>query len=275
MTDNPLKQYFRRPAVYIKLPSGGKGYPAGALDMPENGEFPIYPMTAIDEISSRTPDALFNGTAVVDIIKSCVPNIKDPWSVTNVDLDPILIAIRAASVGENMEFEVNCPKCDELNKFDVNLPNLLGQFKPMDYDLPLVMGEVSVKFKPLNYTEINKANLSQIELQKIMEMLLKLDDENPEKEHKMTEAMLKINRMTFEIISSTIEFIKIPGATVFEHDFIMEFLENCDNISFGKIRDYSIKLKESTENKPLDITCQHCGHQFKQGFSINVSDFFD
>jgi hypothetical protein len=36
MSDNPLKQYFRRPSVYIRLPSGGKGYPPGALEIPEN-----------------------------------------------------------------------------------------------------------------------------------------------------------------------------------------------------------------------------------------------
>ena len=68
MSDNPLKQYFRRPAVYLKLPSGGLGYPEGTIDMPDTGELPVYPMTAIDEITSRTPDALFNGTAVVEVI---------------------------------------------------------------------------------------------------------------------------------------------------------------------------------------------------------------
>ena len=79
MDNNPLKQYFRRPSVYMKLPSNGQGYPEGSLEMPENGELPVYPMTAIDEITARTPDALFNGTAVAELITSCVPNIKDPW----------------------------------------------------------------------------------------------------------------------------------------------------------------------------------------------------
>ena len=76
---NPLKQYFRRPAIYLRLPSEGKFYSQGAIDLPENKEIPIYPMTAIDEITTKTPDMLFNGTAVIEIIKSCVPNIKNPW----------------------------------------------------------------------------------------------------------------------------------------------------------------------------------------------------
>jgi hypothetical protein len=78
MSNNPLTQYFRQPAVYVKLPSGGKYYSEGAIVMPANQELPVYPMTAIDEITYRTPDALFNGNAVVNVIKSCIPNIVDP-----------------------------------------------------------------------------------------------------------------------------------------------------------------------------------------------------
>ena len=92
--NNPLKQYFRRPAIYLKLPSGGKMYQPGVVNIPESGELAVYPMTAIDEISAKTPDALYNGTAMADIIKSCIPDIKDPWSINSVDLDAVLIAIR-------------------------------------------------------------------------------------------------------------------------------------------------------------------------------------
>ena len=90
MSDNPLKQYFRRPALHMKLPSNGIGYKEGAIDMPPTGDIPIYPMTAIDEITARTPDALFNGTAVAELIKSCAPNIKDPWSVLSTDFCGLL-----------------------------------------------------------------------------------------------------------------------------------------------------------------------------------------
>jgi hypothetical protein len=90
---NPLSQYFRQPSIYIKLPSGGQFYPPGALDMPPNGELPILPMTAVDEITYRTPDALYNGVATVDVIRSCVPNIIDPWCIPVIDVDPLLIAI--------------------------------------------------------------------------------------------------------------------------------------------------------------------------------------
>ena len=96
-TPNPLQKYFRTPAIYVKLPSGGRGYPAGTIDMPENGELPVYPMTAMDEVLARTPDALYNGSATVDVFKSCVPNIKEPWNILQSDVDLLLLAIRIAS----------------------------------------------------------------------------------------------------------------------------------------------------------------------------------
>ena len=51
MNSNPLMQFFRQPAIYTRLPSGGKGWPVGSIQMPPNGELPVLPMTAIDEIT--------------------------------------------------------------------------------------------------------------------------------------------------------------------------------------------------------------------------------
>ena len=113
MTDNPLAGYFRKPAVHMTLPSGGQFYPPGSLEMPPTGELPVYPMSALDEISYKTPDALFNGSAVIDVIKSCIPAIKDPWQMSAIDLPAILTNIRIASFGHMMEIDTQCPKCKE------------------------------------------------------------------------------------------------------------------------------------------------------------------
>lgn len=108
MNSNPLSQYFRQPAIYIKLPSQGNFYPDGALVAMPNGEYPVLPMTTLDEITYRTPDALFNGQAVVSVIESCMPNIKKGWAVPAVDLDTILVAIRIATYGNDLELSTIC-----------------------------------------------------------------------------------------------------------------------------------------------------------------------
>ena len=76
-SSNPLAKHFRQPALYIKLPSSGRFWPDGSIEIPLNGEIPVYPMTAKDEIMIRTPDALLNGAGTVSVIQSCCPNILD------------------------------------------------------------------------------------------------------------------------------------------------------------------------------------------------------
>jgi hypothetical protein len=273
--NNPLRQFFRRPALYLKLPSNGVGYSDGAIDFPDNGELPIYPMTAIDEITSRTPDALFNGVAVTEIIKSCVPSIKDPWQVLSIDLDAILIAIRIATNGQAMEIDSTCPACNEDSKFDVNLSGLLGTLTPGDYSTPVkLMDDLSIKFKPLNYQQISKASERQFEISKLLNEVERVTDIE-ERNTKSGELMKILNELAIQILIETIEYIKTPDAIVFEKEFIAEFLTNCDKKTHNFLKEKNSELRQTTELKPLHITCSHCSHEHDQSFNINISDFFD
>ena len=95
--NNPLVGYFRKPEVYVELPSRGNYYKPGILDLPPNGEVGIFPMTARDELVLKTPDALLNGASTVEVINSCVPAITDAWEIPSVDMDALLIGIRIAT----------------------------------------------------------------------------------------------------------------------------------------------------------------------------------
>ena len=275
MDNNPLRQYFRRPSVYMKLPSGGLGYPEGAIDETETGELPVYPMTAIDEITARTPDALFNGTAVVELIRSCIPNIKDPWAVSNVDLDAILVAIKAASSpnGE-MDIESACPKCEEVSGYKINLAGLLTGLSSPDFKTPLDLGDLSISFRPLSFREVNEASVQQFELQRIFNQLESAEDD--EKKAKiMQEGLQKITSLTMELLSKSIVEIKTPTVPVTETTYILDFLQHCDRNLYIQIREYSAKIRQDSELKPMQITCVACGNKYDQTITLNPTDFFD
>jgi len=106
---NPLKNYFRQPKLFLSLPSKGKYYPEGSLEVSESGEYPVFSMTAKDELSLKTPDALINGQSTVDVIQSCIPSIKNAWKMPSLDLDAALIAIRIATYGEMMTVSTKVP----------------------------------------------------------------------------------------------------------------------------------------------------------------------
>lgn len=273
MSNNPLRQYFRRPAVYLRLPSGGKDYPPGAIEMTETGELPVYPMTAIDEITSRTPDALFNGIAVVELIKSCVPNIKDPWQINSNDLDAVLIAVKAASGGNDLEVNSECPKCKNEGKYGVNLIGVLATLKSADYTEELVINDLAVKFKPLTYRDMNNAGMKQFEIQKTYSNIDNIKDE-AEKNKISEQALRSVTSLTMQILVEAIDYVKTPTSIVKEKEFILDFLQNCDKNIYIMIRDYNAKLKASTEIKPLDIKCVECNNEYQQPFTLNMTDFF-
>ena len=273
MNTNPLKQYFRRPEIYLKLPSGGNFYPAGSIDLPENKEIPIYPMTAIDEITSKTPDALFNGTAVVDIIKSCVPNIKDPWSIPSIDLDPILVAIRAASNGNLLEIESTCPSCTEQASYNINLVGLLSRVEVGNYDEAVIINDLTFKFKPFTYQKVNNINMIQFEIEQSINKLENIADP-AERQTESGITMQKLNNLSIELISESLEYISTPTAIVNEKEYILDFLQNCDRKTFEQLRTTAVQLRESSQLKPLDVKCIHCSHDYTQKLTLNVSDFF-
>lgn len=272
MNTNPLKQYFRRPAVYVKLPSNGAGYPPGSITIPENGELPVYPMTAIDEITSKTPDALFNGSAVTEIIKSCVPDIKDPWVIQGNDIDAILIAIKAAS-GDSLNVNSSCPNCQNTDSYGLNLAALLSTLRAGDYNTELTVNDLHIKFRPLTYKEMNEAALGQFELNKATQAL-ESDLPEEEKQKIIEKALRQVTELTMELLSKTIEYIKTPSSIVENKDYILDFLRNCDKTVYITIRDYSTTLKNASELQPLEIKCNNCQHEYKQPYTLNISDFF-
>jgi hypothetical protein len=273
IANNPLKQYFRRPGIYLKLPSGGLGYEPGVIEFSETGDLPVYPMTAIDEITSKTPDSLYNGSAVVEIISSCIPAIKQPWKITSIDLDAILVAIKIATNGSEMDIETTCNQCEETSKFGVNLSIVLNNFKPGDYESGLIIDQLKIKFRPLNYKSLSASSIKQFEIQKSI-ILLNSMTEGPERDTKSTEILKTITDSTIEILVDTIDCIITPESIVNDRAFIIEFIMNTDKKTFEAIRDHSVKLRESTQTQPLHITCTHCNNEYDQPFTLNISDFF-
>ena len=77
-------------------------------------------------ISYRTADALFNGAAVANVIKSCIPAFNDPWQISTSDLDTVLISQYVLQVMVmTWTFLSKCPKCEEENEFALDLRHVM------------------------------------------------------------------------------------------------------------------------------------------------------
>lgn len=274
-SNNPLRKHFRQPVIYLKLPSGGKLYPPGTLQVTENGELPIFPMTALDEITNRTPDALFNGSAVTGIIKSCVPNILDPWNAPVTDFNALLVAIRIASYGHKMDINSTCPKCNATHDFDIDLRAVLDQLRSPDYDKTLVDGDLTFYFVPMTYKQVNENSKITFEDQKTIQILSNTDITEEEKLVRLSATLKNITTATFKSIAQSIGAIKTPELLVTEQEHIEDFLRNCTKSVFELIRIHITELRKNTDLPPINIVCDSCQHAYEQVFTLDMSNFFE
>lgn len=272
--NNPLKQYFRQPAIYIKLPSQGTHYPPDTLNASVTGEYPIYPMTAIDEITYRTPDAMFNGQATVNVIQSCMPDVKDAWHMPAMDMDTVLVAIRIASYGHEMEFGSQCPACNAESERSLDLRLVLDNLKAPDYSQCIRHGDMEIYLRPMTYKNLTDNSQMQYENQKLLQMLPTADVAENDKMTAMGAALLKITEITIKALAQSVAMVKTPTAMVYEAGFIEEMLHNCDRALFNQIRDQIVALKDQAEMKPLQLICDECNHEYEQQLTLDMSSFF-
>jgi hypothetical protein len=252
---NPLMQYMRQPKIYIRLPSQGAFWENGSIDYPENKEIPVYSMTAKDELTFKTPDALMNGQGFVDVIQSCIPNIKDAWKTPNVDLDAILIAIRLATYGEMMEITHVVPNTTETVDHSVDLRMLLDSIyqRTIWNDEVVINENITCFIRPLTYKHLTDTGLKSFEAQKVMQIV---NDDKISDEDKLTafnRSFSVMTDVTVKLIADSIYAIKTPDTVVEDPNFILEFVQNADKDVFTKIQTQIDKLKTDNGLQPLTV----------------------
>lgn len=274
---NPLTGYFRKPEIYISLPSKGQYYPPGAIDLPPNGEIGIFPMTAKDELLFKTPDALLNGSSTVEVIQSCVPAIKNAWAMPSLDLDVVLIAIRLATYGNQMDISTTCPECSSPNEYGVDLGNLIAQSSSFVFEPTTTLNDLEFEFKPLTFKELNVENLRQFEEQKILRIVNDDSTNDEQKQELFSDAFIKLTMHTVDLIAKTICKITTPDGTVVEDPtFIAQFVQNADRSLFKGVQDYLDvqRVKNSFAEFELECENKECKHKYKTPIVFDNSNFF-
>ena len=261
---NPLNKYFRQPAVYISLPSGGS-YPPHVLKQSTSGEYGVMPMTAKDEIRFKTPDALMNGQGVVDVIESCVPQIKDAWQIKSYDLDTLLIAIRIATYGETMDFTFTVPGANEQVTHSQNLPAILDQIKSttIQSDITLEDG-LKISVRPLTYKDMTTASQQTFQQQKMYSAVQDSELPDEDKSKRFNESFKALTDLNTSILLKNISAITMQdGTQVTDPVQIKEFMDNANAKLIKEIENKMIALRSQGAVKPLKLKATE--EQIKKG----------
>ena len=214
MTDN-LSKYYRVPKININFPCDKKYYPENFIEYSLDGSIPVRAMTSADELMLKNPDALLNGDAIINVIKSCLPAVVNPKKLLVPDIESALLGIFYASYGTNLSFSSDCPECKHHNDFDLPIRDLLDRQSYLDYpatvtlEIGKVVDDINTKIvvyvKPYDFETNMRHQLVMFEQSKLMQYLEKAEGESEEEKLKQfSECFNKIVRLRFENAAGSI-----------------------------------------------------------------------
>ena len=273
---NPLIQAYRKPALYIPLPSGGKFYtnlPKLSID----NELAVYAMTARDELITKTPDALFNGEATISLIRSCCPDIEDPESMPVGDLLVILVGIRQASYGKNIDMDVKCPKCDFDNQLTLDANIMISKVidtESIDQSVSLP-SNFKIVCNPYTLRDTTTLQVQQIKQQKMIEGLGNEALDDGARNDLFGKTFVEIAELTVALITHSIVSVQGKDTEVItDKDLIKEWLQNITRADYDIIKGKVEELSESGLETEFNANCQDCGHTWKTSVDLDIANFF-
>lgn len=270
-----LQKYKRQPKLYIDLPSLGEHYPEGALQDGQATQLPVFGMTATDEITIKTPDALFTGNATAKVINSCIPSIVDPWAMPTIDIDFCLTAIRIATHGTTLPLSATCPECKTEQELELNLQNLLDQQSQKQFIKHVTIEDLTFVLKPLTYKTHTDFN---VQLYQVQRQLVNIPADMAEEEkNKLAKELIETaNDINIQVLIGFIDEIKDIENSERNSVEITNFFKTADSMFYNKIKKAIEETKQTWDNKDIPAKCSNedCGHEFTAKYNLDYSHFF-
>jgi bacterioferritin-associated ferredoxin len=192
----------------------------------------------------------------------------------SIDTTSILISIRIASYGHDMEISSTCPKCNETQDYSLDMRSILDSLQKPDYSKTLTVNDLEIFFGPMSYRQQTQIGMEQYETQRIIAGTQDSSLSEQQKTQALNEAMKRISLATTRAMAFGISGIRSPDGFASESEHIVEFLSNCDRKIYNSIRDHEVTLRSQTDIKPINITCTACENQYQQQIELDLANFF-
>ena len=297
-----LKSALRTVALTTKLPSNGGWYEPNVINYNLNNEVEIYPMTHGDEILMHNPDSLFTNNAVSKIITSCCPNINDVNKILMPDIEALLLAIKIASVNDELEVYNICPKCfenkntlpeEEVNKlieekklsvepqtfiFDARSCLEHMEIMPDKFSVSIPNKNITVNIKPLTLAENTEYEINDFYIKNLIQRYILENkdvdnntelftnvtqwEENRKKNEDFNKLLIQLDEIVIKMIKSSIKSIIYEGEELTDEEDINELLTLIDTKTFEKIKKTTDEANKSRLKKAFNCQCKYCGHEW-------------
>ena len=271
---NPLSKYFRKPTIYVQIPTGGRFNPE--IDKTILDEIPILPMNAIDEISMQNPDELLNGEALINLIKSCVPSIPNPRELCNIDAELLYLAIKYATYGKNIQHLHTCTECKEQAEYNIDINNILDRFPDIQKVDPVEYEDLKIHIHPPKVESLTRLALIDVEQHRILNSIKETAEGGDEMEMAKQFALSfrKVSTQTISLLISSISQIETPDVMVTNEKEIGEFINNIPTAVIKEIDGKIAELSKKPEGlTTFEFVCEKCEHPDAVTFELNPVNF--
>jgi hypothetical protein len=272
-----LQSYQRQPKLFIDLPSKGKYYDSSVIEDEQYVQIPVFGMNAMDEIMFKTPDALFGGEATSQVIKSCIPTIKEPWKLVGFDIDYVLIAIRIATYGDDMPVVTKCPECSESSENNLSLTRMIQNYENFPLDHNFTIDDLTFNLKPLTYKQMTDFSIENYTYERQLIQVAQNNDTSEDEKNKATKEIY--NKINDQNLRVAISYIKsITNNTEAETDIaaITQFIINNDAVFYNKLKESIFELSNLWKVPKMETVCanEECKHTYDSKVELDYSNFF-
>jgi len=250
---NPLLQRLKLPGRVFQLPSRGAFYHHGELSSQE-GEVHVHPMSALTEINLKNPDQLFNGKALEEVCRECVPEIKKPTQLFGRDVDALMFFLRLVTYGSQFEVSVKhtCPDAKN-HSYVVDVEKMANEMKLLDptarFEVTLQTDQVVV-LHPIKF-----------------EHMIKLFQMNTGKKD------LKVEDIKANLIFNLVNLIdNVDGVT--DPKAIEEWARQLTTPMQSRITELVEQMNDWGPASSTKLKCKDCGAEVDVELPLNPISFF-
>jgi hypothetical protein len=257
--NNPLQGFFRKPKFSISLPSRGKWYPKNSLHSPD-GTVDVYAMTAADDIRFKANEILISSAATYDLIRSCVPAIREPENMPVVDLDVVMLSIRRASRGDQISYETAVPNTGSTRTLTLSIQSLVESVgnvsENWDDQLTITDGDLSLHLvlKPVPVKTLFSTTKLMLRHQQAAERLSESDQNPDEKLDNMGMQLKDLSGITVGIVADSIVSISTSADyQITSANEIRQFVNQLD-LEYFRVIQKHLEAQKKTQAF-ADIQC--------------------
>lgn len=208
------------------------------IKLPSTGEtLKMRPYLVKEEkvlmVAMESADPLQISNAVKDVIQSCY-SLDDVTKLTTFDIEYMFLQLRGKSVGEEMNLQIKCEHCEELNPLTISVDDI-KMTNVKDDNVIMLTDDVGVK---MSYPSV--ATFGELDIEKL-------------------DSVEGVMDLLVSCVDCIFDEDAVYDRSQTSKEEVQEFIENLNSTQFKKLQTF-FQAIPAVEYKD-EITCHKCGEK--------------